>query len=234
MDGYQKLINECDMNIAFYSTHLSTLRTIASLCEASKRMFKSIDQGAAVSDYEEIIEVNNYAGFVAISILDLSVILKGLVSAKSDWERGYFIKHSYLTIYEALKKFDRDEFKQKGFFIETLFLQRYPEFTLQFSRVLEAITIFTSGEHYKKVQRVRHNIAGHIQHSLKTYYDIVIALNGEEAAKLVSEFLKILYQFFELLKDYSLLANKKANELSEALKSKISEVQEKLSKSSFQ
>ena len=40
----------------------------------------------------------NYSSYIAISFLELSVTLKNLVLAKTDWEKIFFIKNSYLTM----------------------------------------------------------------------------------------------------------------------------------------
>ena len=90
MDKLKKLSIQCDESIKFHTKHLDMLREHISVIESSKRTLKDFDSNSDLSLFIEMENLNNY---ISISTLDLSVNLKNLILAETDWERISSIKN---------------------------------------------------------------------------------------------------------------------------------------------
>ncbi|WP_313385208.1 hypothetical protein [Chishuiella sp.] len=208
MTGYDRLLKECEKNLDFYTNHLSNLRKNIELQEKAISILIKLDPKTELTDLNEIEKFNNYNGYITIALLDLSVNLKNLIIAKTDWEKAFFIKNSFLIIHETTKKLK--PFKGKSF-IEKSIENNYQELMDNLTDLYREIDYFRNNPSYNKISTTRHRIAGHIEDSLKIYFDTVKNLNGEEAGKLISEFLKILIKALNLTNELAILANKKQN-----------------------
>src|SRR5215212_6930121 len=93
----------------------------------------------------------------------------------------------------------------------------YPDLEESLDDLFKDIDTFKKATHYKKIENTRHFTAGHIEKSVKRYYDTVQKLDGEEAASFISQFLKILNKALFLTRDYALVANKNQKEKSKDL-----------------
>jgi hypothetical protein len=204
MDRYQKLINQCDKNIVCFTRYLDSLKSDYDKCgEINEYLkIKKIEQQYLNSDldkFQEIKHFNHYYGYVIISLLDLSVDLKNLVLSRTEWERIYFIKHSYLVIYETIVKLHPSSGKS---FVQLKIEKEYPALKDSFLDLISRINDFRTIVDYKKISNSRKYIAGHIEKSLKTYYDTALSLDGDEAGKYISKFLKILCEAMKIMQAY--------------------------------
>lgn len=214
MSGHENLLKECSRSLLFYTNHLENLRKNIEIIEEVKALLVEINPIADVSDFIEMEQFNNYNGYVTIAMLELSVSLKNLILSKTDWEKAFFIKNSFLIIHETAKKLK--PFKGKSY-IENTIRNNYPDLQIDLEILLNDIDNFRNEEKYNKISTTRHTIAGHIEDSLKVYYDTVKELDGEEAGNLISAFLKILNRALFLTKDYSIIANARQKEKSQAI-----------------
>lgn len=169
---------------------------------------------------------NNYNGYITIAILDLSVNLKNLIVAKTDWERIFFIKNSYLIIHETIIRLNPPDEKKSA--IQMTIESGYPDLQESYNELLSDLDTFKTSPDYKKIELTRHYTAGHIEKSLKRYYDTVQKLDGEEAANFISLFLKILNKALFLTRDYAVLANKIQQDKTKDLDEKLSTLLEKI------
>lgn len=225
MLGYDNLLEECNKSLVFYTNHIETLRENIDIQEKAKSLLLEFNPDSDLSDFEEIEKFNNYNGYVTIATLDLAVNLKNLINAKLDWEKAFFIKNSYLIIHETSKKLK--PFKGKSF-VQNIIENKYPELTEDLKDLLTQIDSFRNSNNYLKILSTRHNIAGHIEDSLKLYFDIVKNLDGEEAAQLISIFLNILDKALLLTKNYAIKANIRQKEKSQHINSQISALLDKV------
>ena len=220
MNGFDNLINACDKNIDFYTNHLASLRKLIEFQDVAKKLISEINPNPDFEDFVEMEQFNNHNGYITISLLELSVICKNLCLAKTNWEKAFFIKHGYLTIHETINKLKPG----KGVsYVEQTIDAKYPILKDRFHRTLNNIECFKTKNNYKKIEDTRHFIAGHIEKSLKKYYDTIFNLDGEEAAKNISAFLIILNEMLEISKDYSIYANKVQMEKSKDVDTKFNE-----------
>ncbi|MBS1573040.1 MAG: hypothetical protein JST62_11645 [Bacteroidetes bacterium] len=225
MNDFDKLIDECNKNIVFYTNHLESLRKNIALQEEAKKLLNAIGPKQDYADFTEMEQFNNYNGYITISTLDLSVNLLNLIKAKTDWEKIFFIKNSYLIIHETIIKLKPSKEKSQ---IQTIIKGCYPELEKGLENLFQDIEKFKSSVDYKKIENTRHYTAGHIEKSLKRYFDTVQKLDGEEAASFISEFLKILNKALFLTRDYAALANKNQKEKSKEVDDKFNDLLNKI------
>lgn len=231
MSKLNNLIEECEENINFYTNHLNDLRRKINLIEENKNLIIEFDQQADLSDLDEIEQFNNYNGYVTIALLDLSVNLKNLINSKTDWEKAFFIKNSFLTIHEATKNIK--PFKGKSF-IHKVIENKYQGLNNELNDLYKDIDDFREAPTYDKIKETRNSTAGHIDDSLKSYYDTIIKLDGEEAGKLISIFIKILHKTLNLTKNlvtvsYNQEVEKHKN-LNSMIESRLKQLKEMLEK----
>ena len=218
MTGFDRLFDECEKSLEFYTNHLSNLRKNIEVQEKATTMLLELDPKTDLSDFNEMEKFNNYNGYVTIAMLDLAVNLKNLINSKTDWEKAFFIKNSFLIVHETTKKLK--PFKGKSLIQETIEI-KYQELNDDLKDLFKDIDNFRNAPAYNKIATTRHNIAGHVEDSLKLYYDTVKELDGEEAGKLISEFMKILNKALNLTKEFAIKANNKQKEKSQIIDSEI-------------
>ncbi|RNI25955.1 hypothetical protein [Rufibacter latericius] len=211
MNGLEKLLDQCEKNIDFYTKHLDSLRRNIALQEEAKRLLNTINPEQDYVDFKEMEQFNNYNGYITISTLDLSVNLMNLVKAKTDWEKIFFIKYSYLIIYETIDKLKPLKGKSG---IQTIVESNYPDLEGSLKSLFQDIDAFKKATDYKKIENTRNYTAGHIEKSLKKYYDTAYKLDGEEAASFINQFLIILNKALFITRDYAVIANKNQKEKS--------------------
>ncbi|WP_031428891.1 hypothetical protein [Flavimarina sp. Hel_I_48] len=150
MNKLEELVIECDESIIFYTRHLERMRKQISLIEKSKRVIKNCNSNADLAEFIEIENLNNYNGYLTISTLDLAVNLKNLISAKTDWEKIFFIKNSYLLIHETLNKLKPPQNKN---FLEKSIKESYKSLVEEFEELMQEIICFKNTSEYKKIKR---------------------------------------------------------------------------------
>lgn len=227
MDAFEKLLEECDKNISFYTSYLEKLRKGIGLLDDAKAFLNKTPAKTDFKDFTEIEQFTNYVGYFTIAILDLSVNLKNLIKAKTDWEKIFFIKNSYLIIHETINNLKPSKGKS---FVELTIEKHYPDLKESLKGLLEDIEYFKKATDYKKIETARHNTAGHIQKSLKKYFDTIHSLDGKEAGSFINQFLKILSKALFLTKDYAVLSNKNLDEKSADLHTKLNALLDKIQK----
>ena len=218
MNGFDKLVIECEKNINLYTTHLDYLRRQIEAIEKAKRIVKNTDSNSDLTPFLELENLNNYSGYLTVSTLDLSVNLKNLINAKTDWERIFFIKNAYLTIHETLKNLKPSPNKD---FLKDSIKNNYPSLSSDYEELMKDIADYKNNEEYKRIELTRHHTAGHIIENLKIYYDRVKELNGEVAGRKIAEFLIISRKTLNLINSYTLMANERSLKENQELKDKI-------------
>lgn len=220
MDNFEKLIKSCDDNFEFYTKKLSSVRSTIQIYD------KFISEFGTESN--ELINLKrsiSFSGYLIIPFLELSVTLKNLVLAKSDWEKIFFIKNSYLTIFETLKVI-RPEKNSTTILEENINSHKLNNLKVDLDRCNAMITNFRNSEKYQLIENVRHYAAGHVNPKFKVYYDTIFQLDGDVAGLIASDFMKILSEILilsqktetELLNIYEEKADQSKRELFESFK----------------
>lgn len=174
--AFEDLINECDENFTFYTPYL-----------------REVYNEKTNNSIENLIK--KYEFYFVTTILELSVTLKNLVRTNHDWEKIFFIKNSFLIIYESSLHFVN---LTKGDNVRNYMKHRKIS---QNSIVAftEKLNEFTENKEYKFIESVR-NIAGaHMHDNINEYYKTIYILDGEAGATLALKYLKILQDGFNVI-----------------------------------
>lgn len=202
---FENLIDECNSSIEDYQKYLTVLRGQLEKIEVIKKLNTNLDTKPSSDKYlDDLKHFNNYTGLILISFLDLAICIKNLPDSNSDWEKAFFIKNSFLVILETIKKID----PQKGpSYVNQNIGKNSKKLRTEFERALQEIRSFSEKDVFLKIKEVRNSIAGHIDKDLRTYYNTVKKLDGDEAAIAIIEFLKPIHNIINLLFEYSIEQN---------------------------
>ena len=186
----EEIVQVADDSIRLYTAHLEFLRKMVGITEEAITVFNDIIPNTDNSSFEEMKRMHSFNSLLTISLLDLFVICKKLVTAENDWEKLFFIKHGYLLIYETI-----DTFNSHNQEISKLIETQYTTLKNDYSAVIASLKRFKkvySSEN--NIKDIRHNIAGHIDNNFITYYDTAIAIKGKNETDAILAFIEILKQ----------------------------------------
>lgn len=218
-NSFEKLIEEANTSIPFYTSHLEKLRGFIDYQKKITEHLLKINPQDDLEEFKEIEQMNKFNALLTISLLDLLVVCKNLCLVKEDWERIYFIKQAYLIIYETIRSFKR----YNSFLHETI-NNKYPSFNDSYKSINVNLKLFKKEHDYNNwIELVRNKIAGHIDDDFVLYYATIAKMNGENVSVTIFHFLKILMQLQMLSKDIVSLAKSETEMKSEQLNTQIIE-----------
>lgn len=225
MDNFEKLIESCDENFEFYTEKLTNMRVTLEIYDKFVTDF-----GAESNEFINLKRSISFSSYLIIPFLELSVTLKNLILAKTNWEKIFFIKNSYLTIFETLKVI-RPEKNSTTILEENIKSHNLKGLKVDLEKCNAKITIFRNNKNYQLIENVRHYAAGHISPKFKVYYDTIFKLDGEIAGLIIKDFMEIISEILalsqkvesKLLKIYKEKADNSKKELFEAFK-KLDEI----------
>lgn len=208
----EDIVQMADESIKLYTKHLEYLRKIIGLSVSAKKTFQDFELQLDNSDLEEIINMHSFNSLLTISLLDLFVICKNLATSETDWEKAYFIKQGYLTIYETI-----DTYNNHSQHISKLIETKYSQFKTDYLNVSSNLKQFKKNYSYQdNIKDVRHFIAGHINKDFLSYYDTLLKIKGTNDSEAILEFIQILkeledisFKMEEFSKQYALNELKK-------------------------
>lgn len=184
----EDIVQMADESIEIYTKHLEYLRQIIGLSVSAKKAFQHFEPKLDNSDFEEMISMHSFNSLLTVSLLDLFVICKNLVTAKSDWEKAFFIKQGYLTIYETI-----DTYNKHNQNISKLIDTKYFKFKTDYLNASSNLKQFKKNYSYQdNIKNVRHFIAGHIDQDFLTYYDTLLKIKGTDESEAILAFIQIL------------------------------------------
>lgn len=225
MDNFEKLIKSCDKNFEFYTEKLKNMRVTLQIYDKFVTDF-----GAESNEFINLKRSISFSSYLIIPFLELSVTLKNLILARTNWEKIFFIKNSYLTIFETLKVI-RPEKNSTTILEENIKSHNLKDLKVDLEKCNAKVTIFRNNENYQLIENVRHYAAGHINPKFKVYYDTIFKLDGEIAGLIIKDFMEIISEILalsqkvesKLLKIYKEKADNSKKELFEAFK-KLDEI----------
>jgi len=223
--GFDKLLEEVELSIPFYTLHLKNLRVLkAQQDRAIKYLEENIDE-PQLDVLKELDKLNSFQALLTISLLDLLVVCKNMCLSKYDWESAFFIKQCSLIIYETCKNY---KVQQRP--LRSLVIEKYPSFLNKFNELNRNIYLFMEEPDYAYIKDIRNKIAGHIEKDFSIYYDTIFNLDGEKTGKIISKFLKIVGDFQKYLVEIIKCANSNSNQEKEQLDGKLKEIKMKIDK----
>lgn len=213
MSEFDKLIQSCEETIL---VHTEKIRKVRSMLGIYDDFIKLVDKES--NDLINIKREFSFIGQLIIPTLELSVILKNLVSTKTDWEKVFFIKHSYLIIFESLKLIKPD--KGSNIIEETIRKHNLRDLEKEWQKISNNIQGFKNNR-YKDIENVRHYTAAHVDKNFQKYYDTIYQLDGDVAGQIVNEYMEILSNILILARKVTKHSSLKLREKTEDMEKEI-------------
>ena len=208
IDKIEEIVQMSDESIRLYTAHLEFLRKTVGWSETAMKVFDDIIPDNDNSLFVEIKDMHSFNALLTISLLDLYVVCKRLVTSQSEWEKVFFIKQGYLIIYETIKAYNSHNHK-----IKQLVDSKYSALKEQYSDNSASLKKFKNDYSYQdSMKNIRHNIAGHISKDFVTYYDTILSIKGESDVQAILSFVSILKKMENLSFEMERLSQKEAME----------------------
>ena len=143
--------------------------------------------------------------FLTSSLLDLLSITKGLLVSDESWQKIFYLKNAYLTIYETVKTFNSHNVNFKFIVAQEYshLLEEYKEITLSL-RVFKKEYNFDSG-----ISKIRNSISGHSDKDFNVYYENILSLKSKKNIKAINDFMDIVYKLMKFSYDIAMESEKK-------------------------
>jgi len=197
----EEVVAMTDDSIRIYTPHLEYLRKIIGWFTNAKKTLQDISPYLDYSDFDEVITMNSFNSLLTVSLLDLFVICKKLLTAENNWEKVFFLKQGYLTIYETIDTFNTHN-QHISKLINTTKYNSLKDLHLGISANLKQ---FKKDYSYQdNIKNIRHSVAGHIDKDFINYYDTLLKIEGDDKSEAILSFISILKQIetlsFEMAK----------------------------------
>lgn len=184
----QEQLNELDNSIVYYTNHLERLRQLAATQSQMTAVLLKISSNVDLSDLQKLNKMNDLNALLTISLLDLITLVKSLSQRTKTWEQLYFIRQSYLTVYETLKSYD-----SYNSTLNNLVSTKYLNDKVIFHSICAEIKKFKKDYGYQsEMVNIRNYTSGHIDVNFTLFYDTVKSIDGQKATEAISKFINIL------------------------------------------
>lgn len=223
----ENLIKTIDLSINFFTHHLEFLRKMNEMNKSYKIDFKPISDRIDIDEFDCLKNLNDVYSLITISHLDSLVAIKYLYNASNNWDKIFFIKNSYLTIFETLKTYEI--YRKFLYEISTI---KHADLQDELKSVNLDIRNFKNEKFFAEISLIRNEIAGHISGNFELYYDTIVKFDAEETAKIVLKFTKIIEKLENFLSKTMMkekVNKKKFDNLIEDTQEKIEIILKKLS-----
>ena len=190
----EEVVAMADESIRIYSEHLEFLRHIIGLSTEAKKAFADFNPLLDSADFDEMITMHSFNSLLTVSLLDLFVICKYLVAAENDWEKVFFLKQGYLTIYETI-----DTYNSYNLNISKIIDIKYSSLKNKYLSASSNLKQFKKEYSYQDhIKNVRHLIAGHIDKNFINYYDTLLKIKGGDESGAILAFIEILREIQDI------------------------------------
>jgi hypothetical protein len=187
----EEVVAMADDSIRIYILHLEYLRKMIELLAKAKKIFQDISPSLDYSDFDEAILMSSFSSLLTVSLLDLFVICKKLLTAENNWEKSFFLKQGYLLIYETIDTYNTHN-QHISKLIDTTKYNSLKDMHLSISADLKQ---FKKDYSYQdNIKNIRHAIAGHIDKDFINYYDTLLKVMGDNESEAILTFISILKQ----------------------------------------
>jgi len=147
------------------------------------------------------VEHIQYACFFNSSFLDIATSLKGILTCESNWERRYFLKNGFVTIYETIKTYNDGIQK----ILRSSIKLNFQSFESRKQEIDLELREFRKKYQYDSVIRgIRNKAGAHYDKNFIEYYKNLQILDSSFNVKIISDFSNIL---MSLLKFWNELAD---------------------------
>lgn len=213
-------IQESDKSISYFSNFLAHLRFMKRLFSDISSIYTTRTETKELNDFYTL---NDISSLITICHLDLVTNSKNLYLAKSDWEKIFFIKNTFLVIYETINSYH----KHGKFLTEKSSTNNLT--SNGFLEVSVALKDFKKKYKYDThINRIRNKVSGHINDNFEEYYDEIISFDGEETALMVLDFIIIIGSIQKLLTELMHAIKLDKSKIDDETLNKMQEILDKL------
>jgi len=183
--------------IDFYHKQLKNSYSILDFIEEANDILNPLEL-----EYDSSTSKSNikYYCFLTTSQLDLFTILKGYLNADTKWEKIYYSRMSFLTIYETIQTYHTYQLSVNEYLEEN-----HPALKTQYKEINKILKEFKKQYDYdNKISSIRNKTAGHFHKEFSEFYIQIKNIENElstEAIETFLIFLKILLHFVYRMAD---------------------------------
>lgn len=147
-----------------------------------------------------------YISFFTSCFLDIATTIKGLIDCELDWERIYFLKNGFVTIYEAINTFQKH---QKELIL--LISEDYKSFEPNFQELQKQLKNFKKEYKFEEViGKFRNKAGAHYDENFVIYFTNLKSIDKPISIKTISDFSNFLMKLISFWSDLIDLMHKES------------------------
>lgn len=197
-DETQQVVQALDYYIPEYTKYIEQSAYASHQHQQYLTFLKTHDPDKDLSEFAELIALNDFNGYTLYSLLDLCTCMKGFLQASNSWEQIFFIKHGYLVVFECL-----DTYALHNTAMNVLLKGKYAAMKPAYDKVAGEIKEYQKQHGDRQVRAKRRNtIIAHIDKNFLNYYEGIRALDGVKGFESLISFIDILQHLQQFLSDF--------------------------------
>lgn len=219
-DNIEK-IRSIEELISLYTEHLNNVRSLFSQLTSYMSIIEKFHPEDNTLEIHEFKNQLDFSGFLTVCTLDILVTTKNLLQVEEIWEELYYLRHGYLTIYEAINTYNAH-----NKWIHSFISENFPGLKPEFDLLAKEIRQFKRDYNYDTtIAEIRNETTAHIDRNFLNYFDKMSGFNREKAVDALLIFIGILDDMQTLSKKIShevgMAVGKRSDELNISIQKKI-------------
>lgn len=201
-------IKKLESSLPYYTKHLNKLRSnISQIHSIVKFNEANKHNNSILKELESQLAFNS---FLTTSTLDLIIISKGIFQSRHIWEEIFYLRQSYLIIYETIKTYTKYSNS-----IKTMVFTNYSDNKIKFEIITNKLRDFKKEFNYNTtIADIRNYTSGHIDSNFINYFDKVNSMDFKIATRANFSFINVLNEMRLLSEDIASSTNIKLQESS--------------------
>ena len=195
MHDYTRLPETPDDLTEFYTRHLNLVSAISQQLSSVQKIVEANAPEKDTLAMRLLIRHLHITGLIVGGMLDCITISKGLGRSELFWDKLYYFRKIYLTIYETIRTFDK-----LNPTIREIVNRREEDAKALYQNVTKSLKKFKKEYQFEgRMSKIRNTIGGHIHYNFIEYFDQLSRFDMEEARKAVLDFAEIQKSLLLLL-----------------------------------
>ena len=177
-------------NLRPYSSQLEFIRKIVGWTESAINVFNDSILASDNPGIPKLFRMHCFNSFLAISLLDLLVVYKKLVSSETDWEKVFFIRQGYLIIYQTINNYTNhtQDILKLIYKKETILKNEYLNLSANLNKFKKD---YSYQDNIEKVIDIKGNLR---KNDFNTYYNAFISIKDGNETDIFLAFIVLLKQ----------------------------------------
>jgi hypothetical protein len=147
----------------------------------------------AEKELELTIKHIKYISFFTSCFLDIATTIKGLIDCEIDWERKFYLKNGFVSIYETINTFNKHQKE-----ILSLISEDYESFEPLYKDLQKKLKAFKKEHKYEEVIGKFRNTAGaHYDENFVEYFTSLNGIDKPNSVKTISDFSNFLMSLID-------------------------------------